>query len=81
MTDRRAALAGIVLLALAVRLAGIGDTLGADEGYSWLVASAPDADAFLERLAAYENTGHLVLWEQPEPVAADLTRFVENLPT
>ena len=56
VSDRRVALAGIVLLALAVRLAGIGDRLSADEGYSWLVASAPDAGTFLERLAAYENT-------------------------
>lgn len=56
LADRRVALAGIVLLALAVRLAGIGDRLSADEGYSWLVASAPSADAFLDRLAAYENT-------------------------
>ncbi|MEX2194937.1 MAG: glycosyltransferase family 39 protein [Thermoleophilaceae bacterium] len=56
MARRRLALAGIVALAVAVRLAGIGDRLSADEGYSWLVASAPDADAFLDRLAAYENT-------------------------
>lgn len=53
---RRIALAGVVALALAVRLAGIGDTLSHDEGYSWVVASAPGADAFLDRLAAYENT-------------------------
>ena len=49
-------LAGIVLLALVVRLAGVGDRLSEDEGFSWLVASAPDAGAFLDRLAAYENT-------------------------
>ena len=49
-------LGSIVLLAVAVRLAGIGDRLTADEGYSWLVASAPDAGSFLDRLAAYENT-------------------------
>ena len=49
-------LAGIVLLAVLVRLAGIGDRLSEDEGFSWLVASAPSADVFLDRLAAYENT-------------------------
>lgn len=49
-------MAGIVLLALVVRLAGIGDRLSEDEGFSWLVASAPDAGTFLDRLAAYENT-------------------------
>lgn len=53
---RRLALAAVVLLAVAVRLAGIGDRLSADEGYSWLVSSSPDADAFLDNLAAYENT-------------------------
>jgi hypothetical protein len=54
--DRRTLLAGIVLLAIVVRLAGMGDRLSEDEGFSWLVASAPDADTFLDRLAAYENT-------------------------
>jgi len=54
--DRRTLLAIIVLLALVVRLAGMGDRLSEDEGFSWLVASAPDAHAFLDRLAAYENT-------------------------
>jgi 4-amino-4-deoxy-L-arabinose transferase-like glycosyltransferase len=34
----------------------MGDRLSEDEGFSWLVASAPDAGAFLDRLAAYENT-------------------------
>ncbi len=31
------------------------------------------------RLVVYENTGHLVLWEQPERVARDLTTFVESI--
>lgn len=31
------------------------------------------------RLLVYEGTGHLVLWEQPERVARDLTSFVEFL--
>ena len=56
MRDRRTLLAGIVLLAVLVRLAGLGDRLSEDEGFSWLVASAPSADVFLDRLAAYENT-------------------------
>lgn len=60
LADRRVALAGVVLLALVVRLAGIGDRLTADEGYSWLVAAAPDAGAFLDRLAAFENTPPLL---------------------
>lgn len=29
-------------------------------------------------LVVYEDTGHLVLWEQPERVARDLTAFVER---
>ena len=56
MTHRRTLLAGIVLIAVIVRLAGMGDRLSEDEGFSWLVASAPDLDTFLDRLAAYENT-------------------------
>lgn len=44
------------MLAVVVRLAGIGDSLSDAEGYSWLVASARDAGAFFDRLAAYENT-------------------------
>jgi hypothetical protein len=54
--DRRVVLAAIVVLALVVRLAGVGDRLSIDEGYSWIVGSAPDAGDFLDRLAAFENT-------------------------
>jgi dolichyl-phosphate-mannose-protein mannosyltransferase len=54
--DRRILLVAIVLAAVAVRIPGMGDALSDDEGYSWLVASAPDPGAFLDRLAAYENT-------------------------
>jgi hypothetical protein len=53
---RCAVLLGIVVLGVVVRLAGLGDRLSDAEGYSWLVASAPDAGAFFERLANYENT-------------------------
>lgn len=56
LTDRRLALLGIVGLAVVVRLAGLGDRLSDAEGYSWLVASAPDVGTFFDRLAAYENT-------------------------
>jgi rifampin ADP-ribosylating transferase len=31
------------------------------------------------RLVVYEETGHLVLWEEPERVASDLVSFVEAL--
>jgi pimeloyl-ACP methyl ester carboxylesterase len=31
------------------------------------------------RLVVYEDTGHLVLWEQPERIARDVTNFVESL--
>jgi pimeloyl-ACP methyl ester carboxylesterase len=31
------------------------------------------------RLVVYEDTGHLVLWEQPERLASDLTAFIEGL--
>jgi hypothetical protein len=53
---RRLALLGILALAVAVRLVGLGDRLSDAEGYSWLVASAPSFDVFFDRLAAYENT-------------------------
>jgi hypothetical protein len=49
-------LLGIVAVGVIVRLAGLGDRLSDAEGYSWLVASAPDAGSFFERLANYENT-------------------------
>ena len=32
------------------------------------------------RMIVYEDTGHLVLWEQPDRVAADLMAFVAALP-
>lgn len=54
VAKRRLALAAIVLFALTIRLAGIGDRLSADEGYSWLVSHGPGG--LLDKLAAYENT-------------------------
>ena len=55
-SDRRVLLAAILLLAFISRLAGIGAPLTGDEGYTWLVSSAPTASEFLERLANFENT-------------------------
>jgi 4-amino-4-deoxy-L-arabinose transferase-like glycosyltransferase len=46
----------IVVVALALRLVDAGFRLSHDEGYSWLVATAPNAGSFLSRLAHYENT-------------------------
>jgi hypothetical protein len=54
--DARLLLGGIVLLAIAVRLAAIGSRLHVDDAYSWLVASQPGPHAFLRQLAATENT-------------------------
>jgi pimeloyl-ACP methyl ester carboxylesterase len=39
-----------------------------------LAAAIPDS-----RFVVYEGTGHLVLWEQPQRVATDLTSFVTSL--
>lgn len=39
-----------------------------------LIAEIPDA-----RLVVYQDTGHLVLWEQPERVASDVLSFVEQV--
>jgi len=30
------------------------------------------------RLVVYEDTGHLVVWEQPERLATDLTAFISG---
>lgn len=56
MRDPRVLLLGITLLGLACRTAGVGHRLVLDEGYTWLVGSAPGAHAFLGRLAMFENT-------------------------
>ena len=72
--NRRAflVLGGATLLAIACRLAGVGDRLSADEGYSWLVASAPGAEVFFDRLAAYENSPPLLyLLLAPLPLDSD----------
>lgn len=39
-----------------------------------LVAALPGS-----RLVVHEDTGHLVLWECPERVAADLVAFLDDL--
>jgi hypothetical protein len=54
--DARLCLAGIVVVAVALRFVAIGQHWGTDDGYSYLVATAPSAHVFLARLAAYENT-------------------------
>jgi hypothetical protein len=54
--NRRWLLAAIVLFGLALRLVAIQKKLSSDDGYTWLVASAPDAHTFFQNLADYENT-------------------------
>ena len=56
LLDPRLLLGLVVAVAIVCRLAGAGDALSADEGYSWLVASASGAGDFLDRLALYEYT-------------------------
>ena len=51
------------------------ELLPPQDGYL-LAAAIPGS-----RLIVYEDTGHLVLWEQPERVATDLTDFVAGLST
>lgn len=53
---------------------GTRDELLSREDEIDLMAAIPGA-----RLIEYEETGHLVLWEQPERVASDLVHFVESL--
>lgn len=51
-----------------------------DELLPWEEQESLSAAIPGSRVVAYADTGHLVLWEQPERVAADLTTFVESLP-
>ncbi len=53
---------------------GDRDRLLSREEQEQLAAAIPGS-----RLVVYENTGHLVLWEQPERVARDLSSFAELL--
>jgi pimeloyl-ACP methyl ester carboxylesterase len=53
---------------------GARDELLTHEHQQALAAAIPAS-----RLVVYEGTGHLVLWEQPERVASDLTAFVGSL--
>jgi pimeloyl-ACP methyl ester carboxylesterase len=55
---------------------GDRDDLLRGEDQRQLAAAIPGS-----RLVVYQDTGHLVLWEQPDRVATDLTAFVEGLET
>lgn len=55
---------------------GAQDTLLTRDEQEALVAAVPGS-----RLVAYPDTGHLVLWERPDRVAADVAAFVAALPT
>jgi rifampin ADP-ribosylating transferase len=54
---------------------GNRDELLARDHMDALARSIPDS-----RMVVYEDTGHLVLWEQPDRVATDLTAFMATLP-
>ena len=53
---------------------GARDELLTREDQRALAAAIPAS-----RLIVYQDTGHLVLWEQPERVASDLAAFVDGL--
>jgi pimeloyl-ACP methyl ester carboxylesterase len=53
---------------------GDGDELLTHGDQAHLARAIPGS-----RLLVYRDTGHLVLWEQPERLAADLTAFVDGL--
>jgi pimeloyl-ACP methyl ester carboxylesterase len=53
---------------------GARDELLTYEDQQALAAAIPAS-----RLIVYQDTGHLVLWEQPERVTSDLTAFVASL--
>ena len=50
------------------------DDLLPGEDQRQLAAAIPGAC-----LVVYQDTGHLVVWEQPDRAATDLTTFVEGL--
>jgi len=53
---------------------GARDELLTREDQQALAAAIPAS-----RLIVYQDTGHLVLWEQPERVACDLAALVDIL--
>ena len=53
---------------------GARDELLTREDQQALAAAIPAS-----RLIVYQDTGHLVLWEQPERVASDLMAFAAGL--
>jgi mannosyltransferase len=62
----------VVALGLGLRLVDAGARINEDEGYSWLVATAPNAGSFLSRLARYENTPPLFyLLLSPLPLSGE----------
>ncbi|HCT77918.1 MAG TPA: alpha/beta hydrolase [Micromonosporaceae bacterium] len=80
----RSALAGLTSATPPVEVATItAPTLiiwgGRDELLSRDDQLALSADIPSSLLVVYEATGHLVLWEQPERVAEDLSDFMESL--
>jgi len=58
----------------ALILWGARDQLLTREDQQALAAAIPAS-----QLIAYQDTGHLVLWEQPERVASDLATFIDRL--
>lgn len=52
------------------------DELLSREDEETLAAAIPGS-----RLVVYDDTGHLVLWEQPQRLADDLVEFIASLPT
>ena len=53
---------------------GNDDLLGRDAGAE-LAAAIPSS-----ALLVYPDSGHLVLWEEPERLAADIADFSDRLP-
>lgn len=66
--------AGTIVAPTLVIHGGKHDVLGRDGGAD-LAAAIPSAT-----LLVYRDGGHLVLWEEPERLAADITDFIDRLP-
>ncbi|WP_108252822.1 alpha/beta fold hydrolase [Planctomonas deserti] len=63
-----------VIRAPALIIRGSRDQLVLRQEHDALAAAIPGS-----RLVAYADTGHLVLWERPERIAADIARFLADL--
>jgi pimeloyl-ACP methyl ester carboxylesterase len=74
LTSATPPIATAIITAPTLMIRGDRDEIVTRRDTELLAAAMPNST-----LLEYESTGHLVLWEQPERVAADVARFVSDL--